>query len=175
MTHSDPPLGRNHFTAFIIWKESHRKICKTRALPSELLSGPSATTCWIHHLKEKLAQRSLLLLLRFLLCVQELSQGTSECCRKTEGKSCTKEPPMQCNATFKVLRARMKWGSRFQQDKEKPELVQVFQAQKKVLRMERPEQKKQVQALGTAGCWACADCLWRGFLTSAIWGLWDSP
>lgn len=46
---------------------------------------------------------------------------------------------MQCNATFKVLRARMKWGSRFQQDKEKPELVQVFQAQKKVLRMERPE------------------------------------
>lgn len=44
---------------------------------------------------------------------------------------------MQCNATFKVLRARMKWGSRFQQDEEKPELVQVFQAQKKVLRMER--------------------------------------
>lgn len=137
MTHSDPPLGRNHFTAFIIWKESHRKICKTRASPSELLSGPSATTCQIHHLKEKLAQRSLLLLLRFLLCVQELSQGTSECCRKTEGKSCTKEPPMQCNATFKVLRARMKWGSCFQQDKEKPELVQVFQAQKKVLRIER--------------------------------------
>lgn len=44
---------------------------------------------------------------------------------------------MQCNATFKVLRARMKQGSRFQQDKEKPELVQVFQAQRKVLRMER--------------------------------------
>lgn len=44
---------------------------------------------------------------------------------------------MQCNATFKVLRARMKRGSHFQQDKEKPELVQVFQAQRKVLRMER--------------------------------------
>lgn len=40
---------------------------------------------------------------------------------------------MQCNATFKVLRARMNLGSCFLQDKENPELAQVLQ----VLRMER--------------------------------------
>lgn len=63
-----------------------------------------------------------------------LSQGRSECCRKTEGKSRTKEPPMQHNAVFKVLRARMKGRSHFQQDEETSELVQ---ARKKVLRMKR--------------------------------------
>lgn len=43
---------------------------------------------------------------------------------------------MQCNAMFKLLRARVNLGSCFQQDKQKAELVQVLQAQKKVLRME---------------------------------------
>lgn len=61
---------------------------------------------------------------------------------------------MQCNLMFKVLSARMKGGSHFQQDEEKSELVQVLQVRKRVLGMKREkqeaEQKKQVQALGTA-------------------------
>lgn len=80
---------------------------------------------------------------------------------------------MQCNAMFKVLRARMNLGICFQQDKEKPELVQVLQAERRVLRMKRGARTEEPSP-GFEGCWACADYLWRGFLTFAIWGHWDS-
>ncbi|OPJ76271.1 hypothetical protein AV530_009450 [Patagioenas fasciata monilis] len=47
-----------------------RKSFKTKDSALDLLSGSAATNCRIHCLKERLAQRSLLLLLSFLLCVQ---------------------------------------------------------------------------------------------------------
>ncbi|KAK4826679.1 hypothetical protein QYF61_010688 [Mycteria americana] len=76
----------------------------------------------------KRLKRSLLLLLSFLLCVQEscFPRGEVSAAGRQRAKLCTKEPSTQCNAMFKVLRAGTKRGSHFQQDKEKTELVQIL-------------------------------------------------
>lgn len=49
----------------------------------------------------------------FLLCAQDtyFPRGEANTSGRQEGKMCTKEPTMPCNAVFKMLRARMKEGA----------------------------------------------------------------
>lgn len=113
-----------------------------------------------------LLQRSLLLLLCFLLCAQEFCFPRGEASAAGWQRANHSPKSLSCSTMqFKVLRARIKGGNHFQQDKEKSELVQVLQAKKKAWRMKREtkRQKNQVLALWTARmlvlCWLSVEMI----------------
>lgn len=87
---------------------------------------------------------------------ESFPRGEENAAGRQRANHAPKSLPCSAMQTFKVLRARMKLGSCFQQDKENPELVQ---AQKKVLRMEREARTEEPNP--GFGDSRDADCLWR--------------